>query len=60
MKAIWAVVIMAVMALVGFFLGAFIANGEAATFCVAILFALISGIGCIIQAINNKPHDEEK
>ena len=59
MKPIWAVVIMAVMALVGFFVGCFITNGEAATFCIAILFALISGIGCIIQAINQKPHDTE-
>ena len=60
MKAIWAVVIMAVMALVGFFVGCFIANGEATPFCIAILFALISGIGCIIQAINHKPHDTEE
>ena len=60
MKAIWAVVIMAVMALIGFFVGCFITNSEESTVCIAILFALISGIGCIIQAINNKPHDEEK
>ena len=60
MKAISAVVIMAVMALVGFFVGCFITNSEAATFCIAILFALISGIGCIIQAINNKPTDREE
>ena len=60
MKATLAVAIMAVMALVGFFVGVFITNSEAASFCIAILFALISGIGCIIQAINNKPHDEEK
>ena len=60
MKAIWAVVIMAVMAFVGFFAGAFITNGEAATLCIAILFALISGIGCIIQAINHKPQDTDE
>ena len=60
MKAIWAVVIMTVMALVGFFAGCFITNGEAATFCIAILFVLISGIGCIIQAINHKPHNTEE
>lgn len=60
MKAIWAVVIMVVMALVGFIVGWFITNGEAATICIAILFALISGVGCIIQAINNKPHNTEK
>ena len=60
MKATLAVVIMAVMALMGFFVGCFITNSEESTVCIAILFALISGIGCIIQAINNKPHDEEK
>ena len=60
MKAIWAVVIMAVMALIGFIVGFFITNSEAATVCFAILFALISGIGCIIQAINQKPHDTEE
>ena len=60
MNAIWAVVIMAVTALAGFFVGCFITNGEAAALCIAILFALISGIGCIIQAINHKPHDIEE
>ena len=60
MKAIWAVVIMAVMALIGFIVGFFITNSEAATVCFAILFALISGIGCIIQAINQEPHDTEE
>ena len=60
MKAIWAVVIMTIMTLVGFLAGAFITNTEAGCFCVAIIFALISGIGCIIQAINNKPHNTEE
>ncbi len=60
MKAILAVVIMAVMAFVGFFVGCFMTNSEAAVFSIAILFALISGIGCIIQAINHKPHDTEE
>ena len=60
MKANSAVVIMSVMAAIGFILGFFIANDEAACVGIAILFALISGIGCIIQAINKKPSDTEK
>ena len=60
MNAILAVVIMTVMAFVGVIVGAFITNGEAATFCIAILFALISGIGCIIQAINKKPNGTDE
>ena len=60
MKAISAVVIMTVMAFVGFLVGFFLTNSEAATLCFAILFAMISGIGCIIQAINNKPTDKEE
>ncbi len=60
MNAILSVVIMTVMAFVGFFVGCFITNSEAAVFSIAILFALISGIGCIIQAINKKSTDTEK
>ena len=51
MNAILAVVIMIVMAVIGFFVGIV----ENAPIDCAILFALISGIGCIIQAINKKP-----
>ena len=57
MKATLAVVIMIVMAFVGY-----IAEGLLFTDIsnVPILFVLISGIGCIIQAINNKSDDTEK
>ena len=60
MTAKSAVVIMVLMAVIGFILGVFIVNDEAACVGSAILFALISGIGCIIQAINKKPTDTEK
>ncbi len=56
MNAILAVVIMSVMAIIGFFIGCTV---DAAIEC-AFLFALISGIGCIVQAINKKPTDTEK
>ena len=56
MNAILAVVIMTLMAVIGFFIG----GSENAPMECAILFALISGIGCIIQAINKKPTDTEK
>ena len=56
MNAILAVVIMIVMAVIGFFVGVVV---DVPMEC-ASLFALISGIGCIIQAINNKPTDTEK
>ena len=56
MNAILAVVIMTLMAVIGFFIG----GSENAPMECAILFALISGIGCIIQAINKKPTDSEK
>ena len=60
MKATLAVVIMIVMAFVGYIAGGFIVNSEESSVCIAILFALISGIGCIIQAINHKPHNTEE
>ena len=60
MNTTLAIVIMIVMAIVGFFVGVFITNGEAAAVGIAILFALISGIACIIQAINYKSDDTEK
>ena len=56
MNAILAAVIMTVMAVIGFFVGVVV---DVPMEC-AILFALISGIGCIIQAINKKPTDTEK
>ena len=56
MNAILAVVIMTVMAVIGFFVGVVV---DVPTEC-AILFALISGIGCIIQAINKKPTDTDR
>ena len=56
MKAILAVVIMIVMAVIGFFVGIV----ENAPIDCAILFALISGIGCIIQVINKKSADTKK
>ena len=56
MNAILAVVIMIVMAVIGFFIGITV---DVPMEC-AILFALISGIGCIIQAINKKPTDKGK
>ena len=56
MNAILAVVIMTVMAVIGFFVGVVV---DAPIEC-AILFAMISGMGCIIQAINKKPTDTEQ
>ena len=56
MNTILAVVIMTVIAVIGFFVGVVV---DAPIEC-AILFALISGMGCIIQAINKKPTDTEK
>ena len=56
MNTILAVVIMTVMAVIGFFIGITV---DVPMEC-AILFALVSGIGCIIQAINKKPTDTEK
>ena len=56
MNAILAVVIMTVMAVIGFFIGVVV---DAPIEC-AILFAMISGMGCIIQAINKKPTDKDK
>ena len=56
MNAILAVVIMTLMAVIGFFIG----GSENAPIECAILFAMISGMGCIIQAINKKPTDTEK
>ena len=56
MNTILAVVIMTVIAVIGFFVGVVV---DAPIEC-AILFALISGMGCIIQAINKKPTDTDK
>ena len=56
MNAILAVVIMTVTAVIGFFIGITV---DVPMEC-AILFALISGIGCIIQAVNRKPHNTEE
>lgn len=56
MNVILAVVIMIVMAVIGFFVGITV---DVPMEC-AILFALISGVGCIIQAINEKPSDMAK
>lgn len=47
----FAVVIMAVMAAIGFFIGGAWINDN---FGGAILFALISGMACVIHAINRK------
>ena len=55
MNPILAVVIMAVMGLVGLFIG--ISGND--PFGGAILFALISGIACIIQTINKKQRDTD-
>ena len=56
MNAILSVVIMIVTAIIGFFVGITV---DVPMEC-AILFALISGIGCIIQTINQKSHDTEE
>ena len=56
MNVILAVVIMTLMAVIGFFAGVVV---DVPMEC-AILFALISGIGCIIQAINKKPTDTDR
>lgn len=53
MSVILSVIIMTVMAIIGFFVGAFLDNVVGGS----ILFALISGIACIIHAINHKPTD---
>ncbi len=56
MNAILSIIIMSVMAVVGFFVGIYIDNAIGGS----ILFTLISGIACIIQAINHKPIDAEE
>ena len=56
MKATLAVVIMIVMAFVGYIAESLFTDISN----VPILFVLISGIACIIQAIDHKPHDEGK
>lgn len=53
-KVIGSVVIMLIAAIVGFFLGAVMDDAMGG----AILFVLISGIGCIISTIKNSNRDE--
>lgn len=47
----FSVIIMLMFAVIGFFVGAFLGNNA---FSGAILFALISGIACIVHAIESK------
>lgn len=56
-KATLAVVIMIVMAFIGYIVESVLFTDISN---VPILFVLISGIACIIQAIDHKPHDTEK
>ena len=50
-NTVFSVIIMLMFAVVGFFTGAFLDNNA---FSGAILFALISGIACIVHAIESK------
>ncbi len=50
-NTVFSVIIMLMFAVVGFFAGAFLDNNA---FSGAILFALISGIACIVHAIESK------
>lgn len=50
-NTVFSVIIMLMFAVVGFFAGAFLDNNP---FSGAILFALISGIACIVHAIESK------
>ncbi len=50
MNVILSIIIMVVMAFIGFLVGAFLNDAIGG----AVLFAMISGIACIIQAINQK------
>ena len=52
----FAVVIMSVMAAIGFFVGGAWVNDD---FGGVILFALISGMACVIHAINQKKETED-
>lgn len=57
MNAILAVVIMLVMAFIGYIVENVLFSNISN---VPTIFVLISGIACIIQAINHNPHDTEK
>ena len=50
MSVFLSVIIMTVMALTGFFIGGFLDNAIGG----AVLFAMISGIACIIRAIDHR------
>ena len=61
MSAALSVVIMIVMAAVGFFVGSLI-DYQSATgaMCGAILFAMIAGIACIIKVLENSKKEERE
>lgn len=47
------VIIMAIAAVVGFFIGSAVSGSDGGFGC-AILLTLISGIGCIVYALDNR------
>lgn len=52
-RTVVSVIIMVIAAVVGFFIGSAV-NGSDGGFGCAILLALISGIACIVYAIDNR------
>ena len=52
-KTVGSVIIMAIAAVVGFFIGSAV-SGSDGGFGGAILLALISGIACIVYALDNR------
>ena len=52
-KTVGSVIIMAIAAVVGFFIGSAVSGSDGGFDC-AILLTLISGIACIVYAIDNR------
>lgn len=53
LRTVVSVIIMAIAAVVGFFIGSAVSGSDGGFGC-AILLALISGIACIVYAIDNR------
>ena len=52
-RTVVSVIIMAIAAVVGFFIGSSVSGSDGGFSC-SILLALISGIACIVYAIDNR------
>lgn len=52
-KTVGSIIIMAIAAVVGFFIGSAVSGSDGGFGC-AILLALISGIACIVYALDNR------